>query len=404
MPTIRLLGRSLCGSPILSDRTTGWAPLPTASALPIEPTRYPLFWRTPLWRPWRSILALVIGVIAFLLVLAVLPIFGVGLDIATGRYTVEEMLAELGQGRLIATPAIFISNNIGLALLTPVSFVIARLLFKQKGGWLSSVVGRFRWSWFAWCLAVLAPIWLVTGGFELWLTLRSGDVVLAVNDDTWVMLIGVLLTTPLQCAGEEFSDRGLINRAASSFIKHPVAGPLLGALVSSALFMAAHSAQDVWLNGFYFAFGMIACWLTWRTGGLEAAIAMHVVNNLVTLSVAPFMDISGLFDRGESTATPMALVIGLIAPLVGVGVIEVLTRRRKLVVESAPGRNVPEDLPTIDLTVLPPPLNPALSVGSSYLPPASMFWQTPSAQPEEAARPRRALPDPLPASPTMDPP
>ena len=49
------------------------------------------------------------------------------------------------------------------------------------------------------------------------------------------------------------------------------------------LFALAHGAQDAWLFGDRFAFALVASWLAWRTGGLEAPIALHVANNLVSL-------------------------------------------------------------------------------------------------------------------------
>ena len=50
-------------------------------------------------------------------------------------------------------------------------------------------------------------------------------------------------------------------------------------------FALAHGTQDGWLFGDRLAFGVVASWLAWRTGGLEAPIALHVANNLVSLAV-----------------------------------------------------------------------------------------------------------------------
>lgn len=64
----------------------------------------------------------------------------------------------------------------------------------------------------------------------------------------------------------------------------------LPGLVTSLLFAAAHGAQDPWLFADRFAFGLIAWWLTIRTGGLEGAIAIHVVHNLGGLIFAAAVD------------------------------------------------------------------------------------------------------------------
>ncbi len=58
---------------------------------------------------------------------------------------------------------------------------------------------------------------------------------------------------------------------------------MVAALVTATLFALAHGAQDPWLFSDRLAFGLVASWLAWRTGGLEAPIALHAANNLVSL-------------------------------------------------------------------------------------------------------------------------
>jgi uncharacterized protein len=53
--------------------------------------------------------------------------------------------------------------------------------------------------------------------------------------------------------------------------------------VSATLFALAHGGQEPALFTDRFAFGAAASWLVWRTGGLEASIALHAANNLVSL-------------------------------------------------------------------------------------------------------------------------
>ena len=103
----------------------------------------------------------------------------------------------------------------------------------------------------------------------------------------------------------------------ASFIPNKYVGLVGGALVSSTVFMLLHGAGDVWLNVFYFTFAMIACFLTWWTGGLEASIAVHVVNNMTSLSLTPWQDLSGLFQREAGTVTdPWQIVINLAMPTI----------------------------------------------------------------------------------------
>ena len=95
----------------------------------------------------------------------------------------------------------------------------------------------------------------------------------------WYVLV-VLATTPLQAAGEEYLFRGWLNQAVGSYLAKPVLGAVVAGGLSSVLFALAHGQQDPWLFVDRLAFGVVASWLVWRTGGLEASIALHVMNNL----------------------------------------------------------------------------------------------------------------------------
>ncbi|HEX7738736.1 MAG TPA: CPBP family intramembrane glutamic endopeptidase, partial [Marmoricola sp.] len=52
-------------------------------------------------------------------------------------------------------------------------------------------------------------------------------------------------------------------------------------LASAGLFALAHGTQNFPLFFDRFAFGLLAGYLVYRTGGLEAGIALHIWNNLV---------------------------------------------------------------------------------------------------------------------------
>ena len=315
-----------------------FVPVAPGYPYPENPTTYPQMWRTPAWRGWRPIVAFVVGLITFVLVLAIIPTIGIIVDISSGRYTADEFMAGIQQGKMDITPAIFIANNIGLAALIPLSYLWGKVFFKQRAGFLSSVIGKFRWNWFGRLLLVLAPFWIITNGIDIFLALNSGELELMWGADSVVLLAGVLLTTPLQCVGEEYAMRGFFNRTVASFLTHPIAAPMLGAVVSSLIFVAAHVASDPLLNLFYFLFGMVACWMTWRTGGLEAAAAMHIVNNLTALSLAPFTDISEMFNREAGVATPVMMISTLIPMVLGVIMVEFMVRRHpELVRNFQPG-------------------------------------------------------------------
>ena len=57
-------------------------------------------------------------------------------------------------------------------------------------------------------------------------------------------------------------------------------------VVSSVVFAFFHGTQNLALFTDRLAFGLLAAILVWRTGGLEAGIAAHVVNNVFAYLIA----------------------------------------------------------------------------------------------------------------------
>lgn len=301
-------------------------------ALPVVDSTYHDFWRTPRWRALNAVLVLVIVPIAWVVISGFVMLPALWID-GGGQFSLDV---------LTMTPALFIANNIALAVFIPISLAACTWIFGQPARWLHSVVGRVRWGWMGTCFAVLAVLWLIFYGVSFLLNPHIFDE-FQLQPYTWVMIVGILLTTPWQAAGEEYGMRGAIARAATSFIRPDKlifgkvpAGFVLGTVVSSLLFMLAHVAADPWLNLFYFSFGVIACVLAWRTGGLEAGIAMHVINNLFAESTLPFTDISLVFDRQAGVGDPTVL-LNILFPLIGMGIVLHLAKKKGLVTKSAPG-------------------------------------------------------------------
>lgn len=308
-------------------------PAPRPVYLPVVPEPYPRTWRAPAIRWWRPVVAILAGVAAFVALSIVFGLAGVVAGMLLDPDRTRAVIAAAGRGEIMMTPILFLANNLSLALLTPLSMLLAWAFSRQRPGWLSSVIGRFRWGWFGWCLLIAVPFWLLLSLLEWWFW-PAGEP-LNVNPDTWFMIATIVLTTPLQAAGEEYAMRGYLNKALGWFTSNRTVGLSLGAVGSSVVFMLIHGAGDNWLNLFYFTFGMAACYLTWRTGGLEAAVAVHVVNNLVAMAALPFVDISTVFNREQGTGDPSVLIhIGVM--LVVVAIIDRLAVRRGIQREYAP--------------------------------------------------------------------
>jgi membrane protease YdiL (CAAX protease family) len=101
----------------------------------------------------------------------------------------------------------------------------------------------------------------------------------------WPPLLMIVLLVPFQAAAEEYVFRGWLLQSIGSFTGEGRAlGRIFGSpwpaiIVSSVPFVAGHAYTD-WGILDIGAFAVIAAWVTVRTGGLEAAIALHVVNNM----------------------------------------------------------------------------------------------------------------------------
>ncbi|QGF24976.1 CPBP family intramembrane glutamic endopeptidase [Raineyella fluvialis] len=266
---------------------------------------------------------------------------GLVVDLVLRTVTVAD-LQGAAQGRIPIGPGLFIGNNVGLALLIPLAILVNRAFFGQSAGWLSSVAGRFRWRWLGWSVLVVGVPLVLLLGIE---TLIEGGLPAPPwPPSVWTMLALTLLTTPLQAAGEEWAFRGLVPRCVAAMVPGARLGAALGVVVSSLLFVLAHSAADPWLNVFYFLFALIQSALVWRTGGLESAVVLHAVNNLAALvPVVLTGDYSAIGDRGAGTGSAASLVpIVLITGLVFLA--DLVRRRRGVVRTAAPG-----------LALLPPP-------------------------------------------------
>ncbi len=74
------------------------------------------------------------------------------------------------------------------------------------------------------------------------------------------------------------------------------------------------------------AFGIAASWLVWRTGGLEASIALHVLNNLGAFIVA-ILTGSMKDALTVTTAAPGEVLVDVVLIAAGAAAIDWLARR-----------------------------------------------------------------------------
>lgn len=308
----------------------GPLPSPSTPARPPGPERawrarpYPQLLRGPGHRWWRPLLSLA------LLLLAIGGLLGIVLAAAAGYV----LLSSSDPGTpspfddteaWSATPVGLLFTLLVAALLMPAAMLATWGGFGWRPRWLSSVAGGLRWGWLGACLLIAVAITVVPG---VLLTLLTEDVTSWSPEPRWPALVAVVvLAVPFQSAAEEYLFRGWILQAVGSLFAGPLAGALAGGAISSLLFALAHGQQDPWLFADRFVFGAIACWLVWRTGGLEAGIAFHIVNNLTVFGFT--IADGGLVDALTATEAGAAgVVVDLVMAVIAAAVVALVARRR----------------------------------------------------------------------------
>ncbi|RUR03370.1 CPBP family intramembrane glutamic endopeptidase [Labedella endophytica] len=282
------------------------APAPSAPASTPEPSGRTAFTYdhalrvAPAW--WRGVVAIVLLVVGFLILSVVLGGLGVVVDLATGTYTLEDLAA----GSIVLTPWTMLANNLSLAALWPLAMLLQWWLFGVRPGWMSSVEGRFRWRWVGRLALVIVPVWAVYVGVSY---LFSPTDAIVIDGTVIAMVLVVILTTPLQSAGEEYGARGLIQRSVGSWFARPMVAFVAGVIISGAIFASAHLAGDPWLIAYYFVFGASLSVAARGTGGLEAPVLIHVTNNVLLLVPTALMSQTDMvFQREAGTAGPFMLI------------------------------------------------------------------------------------------------
>jgi len=317
--------------PALADAGEAAAPDPVNPA-PVR--RYHDFLRLGAHSWWRGALAITSFIAAYLVVSGILSAIAIFIDLGSGRLHLDDVMTN----QLTLSPALMLANNLSLAAMIPVAMLLQWAIFGIRPGSLSSVAGRFRRRWMLRSALVIVPIWVVYVG-STFLLEPVGQIELSA--DAIALLLIVLLTTPLQSAGEEYGARGLLNRAAASWTSNPRIGFVLGAAVSSALFAAAHVAGDPWLIAYYIVFGVALCAVSTATGGLEAAVLIHAMNNLLLLVptvLAGQQD--SIFERGEGTGGPFMLIPMAVLAIAAAIVIWWARRSNVQAVGSLPARTI----------------------------------------------------------------
>ena len=180
-----------------------------------------------------------------------------------------------------------VATHLALASLLIVVLVLARYVNHRAPRWVASVQPGIRWK-FGLLVGLVAVVvlnltqLLVRGGVDTHYT---------VPQHWWVWLLAFIITSPFQAIAEEMFFRGyLMNVISGLSVNLPEkARRWTSVVVSALIFALMHGTQNAWLFTDRFAFGLLAGWLVIVTGGIEAGVAAHVVNNLFAFGYAVFL-------------------------------------------------------------------------------------------------------------------
>jgi uncharacterized protein len=290
----------------------------STSALPQTPRVYQQMLRGPQYRWWKPLLCLVLVLpLAMIMMgLAIVPVLIAGLisgapDLVEYTVGTTSDIDNLG-------PIGFLYLNLTLIVLIPASGLSIWIVHGIRPGFLSSVAGRIRWRWLLRCVAVILPLWAVYTLLGVMVTPFTTP-----RPDHWVaLLVLVLLMTPLQAAGEEYFFRGWIMQNVGAWFARPLVGLVVSIAVSAVVFSTLHLSPDPWVLGTIACLAVASGLAAWRTGGLEAGIAMHAVNNMLALSILViFGGWSQAFIRTDTTGSPVMLLLAIAVNGIALGLI-----------------------------------------------------------------------------------
>ncbi|HCO03551.1 MAG TPA: CPBP family intramembrane metalloprotease domain-containing protein [Actinobacteria bacterium] len=261
------------------------APAPLPAFPHATPTPYHLMLRTWTYAWWRPVVGMLLVLFGFLIAapVAMLPVVAVAALFEKGPWT-QNFSDTMTLKRVDAGALLYL--NLTLASMILVTWLVMRVLHNMRPRWLASVRPRLRWKFLFACLglsviALGASILVgsfLPGGSDEGGTGHLNHFTVA----SMLVAVVVMLTTPLQAAGEEYAFRGYLMQAIGSLSR----SRWLAIVATATVFALAHGVQNPPLFFDRFAFGFIAGWLVTYTGGLEAGIALHVLNNILAFGIA----------------------------------------------------------------------------------------------------------------------
>lgn len=223
------------------------------------------------------------------------------------------------------TPLVFIAVFISIIPVIPAIF-IARLITNFKPlGLIHSITGRMRWSYLG---VFLGFGFLIFGLYYVGFATLDGSLttqnsVHPLNSGMfWLYIVLILLIVPFQCYAEELLFRGYLMQTVGRWLKNPV----WAIIIPAPIFMVLHG-YGLWGLLSVLTMALIAGFLCWYTGGLEAGIGLHIANN-VSIFIFGLLGLEDPFGAVREEQ-PLDFVQALILQLAFAGLVYMYTYRQK---------------------------------------------------------------------------
>ena len=306
----------------------GWArgsqQLRTVETEPLDYHR--LLRGAPAYRWWKPLALLLLsgvffGILTVLVTVAVIPV----LTLTDPDYPMQ---VAAGTAEVLDTqrPISVLVSMVSIIIMLPAVLLAMLVMGMRPIGRIWSVAARMRWGLLGRLLgvSVLAIVVMNLVGIGVGLLFEPATDAAAATSDTGfdaraalLSMLLVLFLVPLQSTAEEVVFRGLFMQVLGAWIR----SPWFAILIPSIGFASLH-IYDIWGLLAVGLLGAVSAWLTWRTGGLEAAIAIHIVNNYVAFGIMA----SGLTGETAQTAGD-GNPAGLIGQIAGLALFVWLTLR-----------------------------------------------------------------------------
>lgn len=210
------------------------------------------------------------------------------------------------------TPTIQLANNVSVAVTALIALIVTTRLAKVPWRSLLSYPRAFDvrrlWVYGALSMVLVAA---GAGATALIAPETTGWVAFGLSSTTWALLAVSVLTSPLQSAGEELIFRSAMMPAIASWVRAIRPAIALGVVVSSILFALIHGSADPWLFAYFTVVGLGTGVMAVISRGIEAPVAFHVANNLVTsiLNTTLAAGETPVFERSAGAGGPSYLIL-----------------------------------------------------------------------------------------------